>query len=221
MRTQDHCYQVNCSLPMFTGIPEDVIVNTFHFTFDNYPVDPTVTDIGKVFDRLKTLYDGIYGAVNRANYTTAVMTMKAYDLQLPLPHVPRLTGTRTLAGAAIATSLPTETAICLSMKANYIGGVAQARQRGRIYIGGVASPLTSSTASTFPEVTSAARTAIAAAASTFRAGLIADGWRWVILSGAQVSQVLQNTFEVAGGWVDNSPDTQRRRSVGATARTVW
>lgn len=221
MQTQDHCYQVNCSLPMFTGIPEDVIVNTFHVTFNAYPVEPTVTDVGKVFDRLKAFYDAVYAASSRANYTGNVMTMKAYDLQLPLPHVPKLTGTRTITGTAGAGTTPTEVAICLSMKANYIGGVAQSRQRGRIFLGGFTAPCTTSTASSFPQIDPTVRTALGAAAQNLKAGLTTDGWTWVILSGAQVAQVLQNTFPVASGWVDNSPDTIRRRSVGATARTVW
>lgn len=223
MRTQDQVFQVNTSLPMFTGIPEDVIVNTFHLTFEGSPPGtlPTVTDYGKVFDRLKTFYDGVYAVIPRANYTTNLMTMKAYQLDLPLPHVPALTGTRTLSGPGTQAFVPTEVSICLSMRAAYIGGVNQARQRGRIFLGGLANPVDGSTVSSFPTIGSTQRTGIATAASNLRTGLITDGWQWVILSAAQVAEVRPNTFPVAAGWIDNSPDTQRRRSVNATARTAW
>lgn len=223
MQTQDRIYQTNVSIPMYTGIPEDVIVNTFHWRFDeSEPLEyPTITDYGKLFDRLKTFYDAVYASVTRADYTTGPMTMKVYDLQQPTPHVPALVGTRAFAGTGSGTTTPTEVSICLSIKADYINGVPQARQRGRIFIGGTAVPLTSSTALAFPEITSTKRGQLAAACSALLSGALTDGWTWCILSPTQVKENKPNAFDVVGGWVDNSPDTQRRRSVKATARTTW
>jgi hypothetical protein len=112
-------------------------------------------------------------------------------------------------------------ALCLSYKADYVGGFPQARQRGRIYLGGFATLLAAGSASSFPAVSSTSRTAIATAATALKTGLFADGWVWVVLSPTNVALNAQNTFTVTGGWIDNAADTQRRRGQKATARTSW
>lgn len=53
-------------------------------------------------------------------------------------------------------------------------------------------------------------------ATTLAAASLADDWGWVIWS-----EKLEQSFAVAGGWVDNAWDTQRRRGMPATTRTLW
>lgn len=223
MQTQDEVTQFNVSQAYYTGLPEDVIVNTFHMIFTG-PVLPTVTDYGNAADNFKTFYDAIYATDVRAPWVTSLYTIKAYSLWLTPPHVPAFVATRSNGSvAASAGQAPPEMAICLSMKANYVSGVAQSRQRGRIYLGGFAAPLSNGTGTSFPSVASATRIRICNAAAALKTNMAADSWTWVILSPTQVKAGggAQETFDVAGGWVDDAPDTQRRRGNDPTARSTW
>lgn len=223
MQTTDDVVQVNVSLPYFTNMPEDVIVNTFHLIFDaGGGTLPTNTDYGNLADNLDAFYEACYTAPGlKANWTGNTLTMKFYRLILPEPRPPAFTTTRTIAAAGNDGSVPIETCVCLSYRANYIAGVSQARQRGRIFMGGFATLTDVGTTTKFPEINVGTRTKFCNAMSAFRTACLADNWTWVVLSPSQVRDSLQETFDVAGGWVDNEPDTQRRRGFKSLVRTTW
>lgn len=221
--SQDAITRFNCSLPYFTNIPEDVVVNSWHLIFeDGIGTPPNITDYGNALDNFKTFYDSVYTTLARAAWVGSTMTIKAYDLQLPEPRVPIFSGNRTIAGvAAAAGAAPPEAAICMSYRGNYIGGVPQARQRGRIFLGGFAQPTAVGSAASFPEVSAGVRTNICTAASTLRTNMLADNWTWIVYSPTNGAAGGQESFNTQHGWVDNAIDTQRRRGNAASARTTW
>ena len=224
MQTVDQVVQMNYTIPYFTGVPEDVIVNTWHAVYTGGGT-PTNTNYAAFANRLTTFYQNVYANANtlRGSWVNVGgATVKAYDLWRPEPRQPAYTAATPITGTtASAGNAPTELAICLSYKATYVGGFPPSRQRGRIYLGGFATALAAGSVSSFPEVSSAGRTNLANQAATLRTGLLSDNWTWVVLSPTNVGLGLQETFEVTGGWIDNAADTQRRRGQKATARTTW
>lgn len=203
-------------IPYFTGIPTDVATNTFHF-FELVPIGlPAVA--AAVTPLLDAFYTTIYNSVSGiANYCTPLTAhVKWYDLSQPEPRVP-LGVNLGLTSAVIASNLPTEVSAVLSFQGVRVAGQPQARRRGRIYVPGLPSgAVTNSGASAFPELLPALRAAMGSAASTLITASAGAGARWSVWSQVDLAAV-----EVDNGWIDNTPDTQRRRGVEATLRTLW
>ncbi len=209
-------YRAQVVIPFFTNMPSDVITNTWHF-------DPlTPLDFEEVRDlvtpRLVTLYGTVYGGGRGlADYVVDTAgTVRWYDLQAPPPRAPVILPFA-LPATSSTSSIPTEVALVLSFQAPQVSGAPQARRRGRVYFGALTSSFVQpATSSSFPRFTDAAVSSIAAAAAAFMDGLESDGVRWTVWSPTDQASAI-----VTNGWVDNSPDTQRRRSVDATSRTTW
>lgn len=204
-------------LPYFTNIPSDVVTNTW--TFDN--VTPVTLEVAG--DTLQPLLDDFYRAISTAggfaNYLNiGTARVNFYRSDSPIPRVPY---SRPLwdgsPPATVASNLPTEVAMVLSFQGDREPGTPQARQRGRVFLGALASgAINASTASTFPLWTAALRNGAVAAAEALRDAAALANLPWSVYS-----RVDQRVVHVTNGWVDNAPDTQRRRSIDSTARTIW
>jgi hypothetical protein len=201
---------------MFTNMPEDVITNTFHF-FRALPEDLDV-----VADTLTPLLSAFYSTaydLGIAQYLNeAAAHVNWYDLSEPPP---RAVETNPLvldpSIQGFVTDVPTEVAAVLSFQGIPVSGTPQARRRGRIYLGAlIPTQIAAGTNSAFPTIGSDFITDIVTAASTLKADAATAGFVWSIWSPTD-----QGHVDIDNGWVDNSPDTQRRRSVDATARTTW
>ncbi len=133
--------------------------------------------------------------------------MPRVPYELPMPFT--ATGT--------TSPIPTEVAAVISFQGDPFPGMPQARRRGRIYLGCIPSQaMDLSAASQYPRFSNTAVAGLAAAADSLRTTVDALGVRWTVWSPTDgLASVITN------GWVDNSPDTQRRRSVDPTARTLW
>jgi hypothetical protein len=109
--------------------------------------------------------------------------------------------------------LPSEVAICLSMQGPRSAGFPQARRRGRVYIG----PLADGN-NTAGRPTAASSTALANNVLTLKNTINAlpSGASLAVWSGVDSAAV-----EVTNGWIDNAFDTQRRRGLAWTSRTLW
>lgn len=201
---------------MFTNMPSDVVTNTFHFD-PLTPLDMAAT-IPLVMPGLAQFYSQVYNATYKmGNYLVpGSATVHWYDLGDPPPRSPTIVSL----GATIttvATAIPTEVACVLSMQAPQVSGQPQARRRGRIYLGGVTELwMQTSTSAAFPTWSGAGVLHVTAAAAVFADAVRDNGVRWSVWSTVDAASAL-----VTNGWVDNSPDTQRRRSVDASSRTTW
>lgn len=206
-----------CIFPFFTNIPGDVITNQMHWITDDTN-DPAV-DSATIRGRLDTFYAAVYSGVAASYVDWANASIKTYDLSDAPPRTPvyefLLFST---APTAFNAKLPTEVATVLSFRGDYVSGQNAARRRNRIYIGGFSeSVLTAGTTSAFPELSSAFRSTLGVAASA----LLAANNGVVDWCGYSTAGTLPVTFTIQKGWIDNSPDTQRRRSVKASARSTW
>lgn len=203
-------------IPMFTNQPQDIITNTLHF---EETVPMTLQAAGDAINPLlEAFYDAIYSPQEMANYMLPnLATVRYYRLDQPEPRVPYEKVLPMGGFTTTASLLPTETSIVLSFQGIRLGGTPQARRRGRIYIGGLASGvMAASTTSAFPLFGSSIRANVAGAA-----GVLKDASLTATLPWSVWSTVDQVPVRIDNGWVDNSPDTQRRRGVSSTVRLAW
>jgi len=213
-------YRFQFSIPYFTALPKDVIVNDWHFSWTLGTPSPSNFD--DVRDRLITFYNDCYSIGAGDNLMApwmrpALASVKAYNINDPIPRAPvyeSAAGLGDFRDTVATTAL--ETALCLSFQADPLSGVNQARRRGRVFLGGWASIVPGGDTTHFPEVDPLITAGIAAAAGTMATGVTSDGWVWVVYS-----RVNGTGAAVSNGWVDNELDTQRRREVAASARVTF
>lgn len=197
-------YRCQFEIPYDSGLPEDKVVNVWHCTA------PDPTEAADFIANVIGFYQSIdehFSAV--VNASTDACSVKAYNLDDPIPRAPEVEDTFTLADAT-GGELPLEVAICLSFQGDQISGQPQARRRGRIYLG----PLETGVVDLDGFVATAVHQDIATAAGVL---LAASGlWDWVVYSPTE-----DTSADVTNGWVDNEFDTQRRRGRVATARSTF
>lgn len=197
-----------------TGLPENVAVNTIYLD--------TASDLAVEFDNARDSIERFYetasvGANAIQTYLSAFLagtaTVKFYNMADPTPR--QLFASRTFSFTPAATfHLPPEVAVVTSFHAEYASGNPNARRRGRLYIGPLAT--TALNAATPGLVDPTFQDVLVASTERLQSELQADNIEWVIYS------EVDNAFRaVVGGWVDNAWDTQRRRGLPATVRDQW
>jgi len=198
-------YRVQCRLPATSGVVNDLAMNTWHFIADDLTaLALAVTSLGTFYDGIDVIYPGTVDVAN-ATYT-------AYDLDDEMPRAPVLEGTL---GSMSSTGnpYPTEMAICLSFQAPRQSGVAQARRRGRVFLG----PLDTGAGDSSGRPATSYITAIHDAADgLLTASDSASTWSWAVYS-----PTAGVAITVTNGWVDNAFDVQRRRGVDPTSRQTF
>lgn len=203
----DAHYKVQARIPMDSGLPNDAVVNTWHF----------VCEIGgSALTDAITALDDFYGDVASMlsyNCSFAGATYTAYDMSDPEPRAPVAIVEATDYTTGSTGAVP-ELALCLSFQGNRISGTPQARRRGRIYLGPLADITNTSTS---PVVATAKVNQLKdAGAALLLASNTATDWAWVVYSVAD-----NDTVTVGSGWVDNAFDIQRRRGLEATYRVTF
>lgn len=236
-------------IPSASGLTRNQVVWTHHFTNPGVGADRTA-DAQAIMVRVKTLLDwlapptlnGSYGHGSSLRHAQAVTSV--FDLMEPKPRVPILVQTHSTALSPIATGqdFPPEVAVCVSYQASRVSGVPQNRRRGRTYLG----PL-QYLSGTSVDLLSPATQQVQGLLDGFKASLdpgTAGQTEFAILSrqtwaGLEVGQkpppdpntgeiifpeIAENLpaamVQVSSWWADNAWDTQRRRGVDATARTI-
>lgn len=213
-------YLAVASFPYFTGLPEDVVVNTWHFL---HPIGtPGETEFALLNADLATFYASVYhntAGIGHAPWLRPLInSLTIYDLDDPSPRPPIYEAGMALTLGTVSSSSVTapETALCLSYQADGEAGIPQARRRGRIFLGGLLNPISAGGASAFPSIGSGQRTIVANAASALLEDLLEDDWIWVVHS-----RTAAGDAAVTNGWVDDEIDTQRRRGREPSTRTTW
>jgi hypothetical protein len=200
------------TLPYFSGAPEDVATNTFHF---QSPVGTSVAaTVVAASARLGAFYTAV--GVNFSKVLTSPGTIKYYDLADPSPRLPVGSGSVSWTASVPAFNLPEEVAVCVSYQAAPVSGANQARRRGRVFLGPMNfSAFTNPTTGSFVQVLPAYRTTLATAASAM-ANPATNVANWVVYSPTD-----NLAHPVASGWIDVQPDVQRRRGHKVAGRTLW
>lgn len=197
---------IQVTLRTSSGIPNDYVTNLWHFD------DGEAAEYDEIADEIIAFYNGV-----RTVFSNYIIQngheLKVYRVSDPEPRAPVYVETWNLSAGPSGSTLPTEVSSVLSYQAQQVSGVPQARRRGRIYLG----PLNTTQIGTDGRLTSTHMGILEAAAETLlTASNSSSTWKW-----ATHSKVLGSGASVYNGWVDNEPDTQRRRGREATSRTLW
>lgn len=213
-------YRSQVILPFFTNLPTDVVVNQMHW-FSDESVS-RAADEGEIIARLQSFYSDLYGStagarVNYVDWPNA--TIKVFYLPDTPPRIPAIANLGFGSAGTNVSTIPTEVACVLSYQAAPASGVRYQSLYNRIYIGALPSiALQGSAVDNFPRFGSTWITQVQTAASN----LLSDNnasLDWVQYGKGGIGGMAQR--EIIGGWVDDSPDTQRRRSVLASTRNTW
>ncbi len=202
------------------SLPEDVIINTFHFFTTGTSV--TVAQAIEIAEKLRQFYvdpvtsgQTIRGQLsNLLSQATGAHEIRVYDDLLPKPSGPIYTQTLTLITSTSVPQLPAEVAVVLSLKAVITPGDPPARHRGRIYLGPISPAVVGSNISGDVRIPLGNRQAIVDAAVRMM-DQPADTIAWSVFS-----RVDNQLYRVISCFVDDSFDTQRRRGATSTMRTI-
>lgn len=212
-------YRALVTIPTDTALPEDYITNSFHFKGVYAPKTRT-EDGADIFTDLSEFYQAIDQDVF-SSFISGDINVKIYDLTESTPRVPfhedEFTPT-----AGTGNPLPTECALALSYQAAPTSGMAQARRRGRIFLGPLRDPVVS-VVSGRSVITSSVLDSLETAASALATNTTADSVPWAVYSPKtnETESLVNSTFPATEGWIDNALDTIRSRGTRATARRIW
>lgn len=199
-------------VPADTGLPEDVVVNT-------WGLDASI-DVGtwqaSFMAAMLAFYDERNSYLSSLYQWTAAR-VRLYNLADPTPRVPIFDLPLGLTGTFALNTLPQEVALCLSFQGPKLSGVPQARRRGRVYLGPWATAASDS--GTGRPEDDLITLLIEAADELLDASNAATGWKWAVISGASGST--PTPVIVTNGWVDNAWDTQRRRGASPGTRALF
>lgn len=207
---------------MFVGhgpsnLPEDHVVNVFHFFRGGAYADNVVSTVEAVDDFYNVAYSGNKVSQYLSPWIQRDAEFRAYDLEESPPRVPTVFPF-SMTAAESNSGLPEEVACCLSL----LGVVPPAmtvHRRGRLYIGPLCTTAGNIANTTVPARPSATfvQTLGLAAAALVTANV---GWSVRTVTGGGGLSPGGMTL-IANGYTDNAFDTQRRRGPRTTTRTVW
>lgn len=196
------------------NVPANFVTNTFYFDLDTDigggELENLTEDIG---DALVALYQTLLSIL--AGIQLTGHRIKFVDIDGARPQYPYEERVFSISGTVQATSLPHEVCIVSSFEADRTPGLNQATRRGRVFLG----PIGGTALQSDGRITDAARALVAGAFNAFfgkQDGAGFSGWLWVVYSRKNDS-----VAPVKMGHVDNEFDTQRRRGVASTMRSVW
>lgn len=189
------------------AIPANYVTNTLSFDFTN-----SQANIDAATLNIKDFYDAFVLSLFPTTMSQTGHIIKWYLHGGTPPNYPQAETGFDFDSAPTLDPLPAEVALVLSFQGVRIPGQEQRRKQGRIYLGHCKEA-----AATGGRPSSAVRTTIANAAAQFGIDVATDtDGDWTVYSPSNGSSV-----PVADGWIDDTWDTQRRRGVATTAKTLW
>lgn len=214
-----------------SGLPKDAVQNSFAFTTGQVP--PSGAELDEIGNRLDNFYNanGSLGApivnwfADSVSRVANAHSISYYDLTGHLdgtPHgSPIRTTPLTIVGAGGQGSLPDEVAVCMSVHSAFgtdreaVGATRpKARDRGRIYIGPLATNAISAPAPNNEAVVTPNLV------QTIKDAHVALNTSQVLATWVLWSRKAAALKPIVGGFVDNAFDTQRRRGNAATSRMI-
>lgn len=222
----NYFWRIQSTLPYLSGLPGDVVVNTWTFVGDG-PTDYTLAAgwLGTFYNTIGPVLSSI---VSR---DTDVVTHDVYDLSRARPNPPIATFQDTIpAKTSGYINMPLEVAMVGSFQASPAAGEVQARRRGRVYLG----PLAVDPALT--DLGTPSSTLVTLIQGAFQAlfdsseGSSLCRWAqwsptnaggWMIPGQSGPPNLDNGVSPIHDGWVDNEWDTQRRRAIEATSRSTF
>lgn len=215
-------YRVQCTLPFESGLPEDVITNTYHFETD---VAWGTTQDTAIDSRMQDYYELLYAVDDTfrllASYVQDLLVIRVFEANpavSPNPPVHVSEQALTIGGTSV-NSWPSEVAVVTSQFSALTPGARLGRYFNRQYLGGFTGRIGDATTNpAAPVVVREEMRDRFASAADFLNSFNNTDLRWVIgrrAGGVWVSE------EMTGGFVGNEFDTQRRRGTRQSVRSNW
>jgi len=204
--------------PSPNGLAQDGVVNTWYCRPNLGETDHLLA-AADFRQALATFYNSLTGFYSSETITGA-WTTKAYRLTDAKPRSPIVTDTMGV-NVSAGQAYPRELAVCLSYKGSYLSGSPRARFRGRVYLGPLKASL-GATAGGDVRLAEAQRSIILNAAGALLAASTASStYDWVVYSPTEDPGGSDTSVGklVAGYWVDNAFDIQRRRGSKPSIRS--
>lgn len=203
------------------GVPADDITNTWYFKNSSEgSVDPG--DANTIADAVRAFYDE--GFTWFSQVLGASSTVKVYDMNDAEPRVPVFEETAAINNPT-GTSLPGELASCVSFSADPESGVNQARRRGRVYLGPLATATMggADSAGDIRVVVGFSNAMKANFVSEIVTPLAGIGYAHCVYSPTTdaTSSLDAATALATTYYMDNAFDVQRRRGAKASVRFSW
>lgn len=205
--------KVQVRLAPNSGLPEDVVTNTFHLDGTDGTEAGDAGPAAAIIDFYTAIGVSLGATLSR---TTNACEIRFYNVADPEPREPYGIYPFTLPSASGVAGLPLECSLCLSYRAPLVSGTNPRRRRGRIYLG----PLVAGIATT------EATTNVPRPATATLNGILAEFNDMVDTMRTSDGVVFSVRSEVSGltvpvqlAWMDNEFDTQRRRGRKASARS--
>lgn len=218
-------------LPRVSGVPRDVVENTFAFTkagSTDIDLAQLGTQLQKFYNRDNSITGGTRKVAQYINETVsrALPThIEMYDIDVPGPpiHDTTFTLAAVLSGSE-SSCLPDACAMGVTIHADlstvseHSGATRpRARRRGRFFVGPLIAAEMVDTTSGVPRIGSGPR-------DTAGFSIVNTMGDCFDFAGAQLcvwSRVDHALRPVVGVWIDNRFDTQRRREEEASSRSVY
>jgi hypothetical protein len=205
-----------------SNVPEDIVVNTFHFRTTTAPV---AADYTAIATKLESFYKDIPPASTSSLngfasglVATSGHEIRQYNMALPKPRAPSSSTTFTLPAQA-GGNVPAELAICLSFRGPLLSGTNAARRRGRVYIGPLGLSAIGSAQGGDVRPSGTLMSVLANAGKALMDSTTAGDWS-VFSEKDAVGSISPDAglVTVTDLWVDNAFDIQRRRGAAPTTR---
>lgn len=204
-------YLVQVNAHQDSLIAADDTINTW--AFESNSLVPLTAELDAIRLALFDFYTALMNYFSP--FLAPSWTIKVYDIDQPTPRVPLVErddfGPFSPTGSG---AFPTEVAMCLSYRGVLVSGEPKGRRRGRVYLG----PLSANAA--YNESTGCRPSANLVSALSDAVQALSDG-----LDGSGVlhsvwSRTDDELYNVVQYWVDNAFDTQRRRGLAPTTKTL-
>ena len=209
--------RVQATLNPSSGLPKDGTTNVRYFEVSALRSEAEYIAVAtSICDAWQAYFGDIFSFFSQLLDGTA--TYKAYNLDQPKPRTPIYVDTRTIGGVTAGNIMPAEVAVVTSFQANPLAGESQARRRGRNYLGPLKNTVIDASTGL---VTTSYRTFVKNAELDFITAIsnIVEPTTWGVVHA--YDQPGQSISYVTNGWINDEPDTQRRRGRTQTTRTLW
>lgn len=211
-------FYLKVSLPYITNLPRDVtqfsIAGTAVTLNDPSVLKGAVEEFFNVAPPVLPAVGTYYSGAVRRGVDSGQLSLYALNLATGQIGEPQLeTGFDFTVSPTSGVELPEEIALCSSLLG--VGAAVPRRRKGRIYLGPFNLDANDGTGQV-SRPSFNLRSSILAATERLQQTLQAEDITWCVWSRANAA-----LYPIGGGWVDNAWDTQRRRGVEASERTLW
>lgn len=195
--------------------------NTWHFEGDEGSFVDRDEYAATIAGEVGAFYQDIDSELGTLMFVNPLI-LRVYDLEDPEPRPPILEELVTLTLPSAGDPLPPEVTMVMSFQAERLAGVNQARRRGRLYLPTSRESLTVVSSGRVIWSAATINTVVAAASGILTTQPAGSAWSvYSPTTFAATGSLAQSFSAVFEGWVDNEPDTQRRRGADFGVKTPF